>query len=155
MIDNYLQLIQERSFGWNTRIENPGSDKLVIMSHGWKSGPRGLNFLAISLANAGYSIYRLNLSTTFGRVSKILAEVGHQVSRIGYGEQFSEVNVIGHSFGGIIMKIMLNKYEFPNGNKFVTVGSPWGSTPKAQEIERKLSFSDDPGLFGNGIGFAL
>ena len=151
IINEYLSFIQEKTLFWKTKIENPDKKELIILCHGWRSGASKLGFLSNGLQNFNYSVYRLNLSTTFGRISKILSEAKQQLEQIDYGSEYDTVHFVAHSFGGIITKTILNNNKINNIGKFVTLGTPWGSTPTAKAIEKKFMFGDDPGLFGNGI----
>lgn len=146
-----LKYLKEATKGWNPYIENSDQDELVIICHGWISGPVKLNFLADFLSKKNYSIFRLNLSTTFGTVSKILNEANSQLESIDFGKSYKKVHFLGHSFGGIILKILLNKDDWKTTDRFVTLGTPWGSTPFAKKVENMIKFKDDPSLFGNGI----
>jgi uncharacterized alpha/beta hydrolase family protein len=98
-----------------------------------------------------FAIYRLNLSTTFGAVSTILKQSRSQLEAINYGADYKRIYIIGHSFGGIISKIILNQYEFPNCEKFITIGTPWGGTSMTKKVEANFKFGEDPSFLGNGL----
>ncbi len=151
MINKKLIQLNEKTIGWNLSIENPDSDTLVILCHGWRSGPAKLKQLALFLRKHKFAVYRLNLSTTFGAVSTIMKQSKNQLTKIKFGQDYKKLHFVGHSFGGIITKIILNEYKFANSDKFISIGTPWDSTPSAKKIESKISFGDDPALFGNGI----
>jgi len=150
---NYLNEdhIEEKSFRWKSKLENVNEDELVLLCHGWKSGPAKLNYLANYLNKKGYAVYRFNLSTTFGRVSTIIEQTQRQLKSIDFGSNYKKVQFVGHSFGGIITKIILNRNKFDNADKFVTLGTPWDSTPFARKVEKSFNFGNDPALFGNGL----
>lgn len=143
--------LAETTFGWKSGIENPNQDTLVILCHGWRSGAAKVEYLASFLKKNGHSVYRLNLSTTFGAVSTILKQVKTQLESINFGKDYKKIHFIGHSFGGIITKMILNTYKFDNSDKYITIGTPWGGTSISKKIESKIKFSEDPALFGNGI----
>jgi len=151
MINKKLIQLNEKTFGWEETIENPDSDNLIILCHGWRSGPAKLKQLALFFRKYKIAVFRLNLSTTFGAVSTIMKQSKKQLEAINFGENYKRIFIVGHSFGGIISKIILNNYDFPNCEKFITIGTPWDSTPLARKIEAKIDFGDDPALFGNGI----
>jgi len=134
-----------------SKFDNPNQSELVIICHGWLSGPFRMKFLTNFFTKKNYSVFRLNLSTTFGSISKILKEAEDQLESIDFGKKYKKVYFIGHSFGGIIIKILLNKYNWETTNSFVSIGTPWGSTPFAKKIEHTIKFKEDPSLFGNGI----
>jgi len=143
--------LNEKTIGWKTTIENPKSDTLVILCHGWRSGPAKIKHLAMFLKKNKFAVYRLNLSTTFGAVSTIVKQTEKQLTEIRFGQDYKKVHFIGHSFGGIITKIILNNNKFANGDKYITLGTPWGGTSLSKKIESKVNFGDDPALFGNGL----
>jgi pimeloyl-ACP methyl ester carboxylesterase len=144
-------LLIEKTFAWDETIENPKGEELVILCHGWKSGAAKLKELALFFRRYRYAVYRLNLSTTFGAVSTIMKQSKNQLEKIDFGSEYKKVYLVGHSFGGIISKILLNTYMFPNCDRFVTIGTPWDSTPTARKIEANIKFGDDPALLGNGL----
>jgi triacylglycerol lipase len=146
-----IKQLLEKTLGWKTDIENPDTDILVILCHGWRSGPAKIKHLADFLKKNGFSVYRLNLSTTFGAVSTILKQVDQQLKSINFGEDYKKIHFIGHSFGGIITKIILNTYKFKNSDKYITLGTPWGGTSLSRKIEANITFGHDPALLGNGI----
>jgi len=151
MIDKKIIQLNEKTFGWDTSIEKPDNENLVILCHGWRSGPAKLKQLALFFRKHNFAVFRLNLSTTFGAVSTIMKQSKKQLKAINFGKDYKRIFIVGHSFGGIISKILLNNYKFPNCERFVTLGSPWDSTPLAKKIDSKVNFGDDPALFGNGI----
>jgi len=151
MINKKLIQLNEKTFGWDPSIEKPDNENLVILCHGWRSGPAKLKQLALFFKKHKFAIFRLNLSTTFGAVSTIMKQSEKQLTKIKFGQDYKKVHFVGHSFGGIITKIILNEYKFANSDKFITIGTPWDSTPSAKKIESKIDFGEDPALFGNGI----
>lgn len=150
MNKNLIQLY-EKTFGWEDKIENPATDTLVILCHGWKSGAAKLKHLAMFFKKHNFSVYRLNLSTTFGSVSTILNEVKKQLETINFGKEYKKIHFIGHSFGGIITKVILNNFKFTQADKLITIGTPWGGTSLSKKVEKNIKFSDDPALLGNGL----
>ena len=125
MIDQYLSYLQEKTLGWKIRVENPDQDRLLIMCHGWRSGPDGLDYFNRFFMGEGYSIFRLNISQVFGSVKTIYQELGHQLSMIENIGQYKVIDFLGFSMGGIIMKAMLDEHVFPNGRRCVFLGTPF------------------------------
>jgi uncharacterized alpha/beta hydrolase family protein len=149
-MDKLIQLY-EKTFGWEEKIENPSGETLIILCHGWRSGAAKLKHLAMFFKKQGFAIYRLNLSTTFGAVSTILKQSKSQLESFNYGADYKKIYFVGHSFGGIISKILLNQYEFPNCEKFITIGTPWGGTSMTRRVESNITFGEDPAFLGNGL----
>ena len=125
MLNEYLEYLNEKTAGWNVRVENPGQDKLIIMAHGWISGPDKLEYLTKFFIKNGYSVMRLNISAFFGSLKTIYTEIGFQLSMIDNIEQYKTVDFLGHSMGGVIIKTVLDEYTFPNGRRAICLGTPW------------------------------
>jgi len=114
------------------------SSELVILVHGWMSGQAHLQQFSDYLKNTqGYSVYRLELPTTFGSLENLIDEVESQLKAIDYGKTFKDVHFVGHSFGGLIIRGILARYKEPNIRSVVTIGSPFqGSNLAARLVDR-------------------
>jgi pimeloyl-ACP methyl ester carboxylesterase len=102
------------------------SNELVIILHGWLSAATFTETLARILRDKlGYSTLRLDLSMTFGSMENLMKEVEDQLSLVNWGKDFYKVHILAHSMGGLIGKIILNTWDFPNIGKFITIGTPF------------------------------
>jgi len=151
MSDNiFLQEKSMRSLlpGWGERIKfgRMRSNELVVLVHGWLSGAVHMSTIGAQLRATpyGYSTFALDLSLTIGSLEGAMAEAEGQLKGVNFGKDFAAVHFVAHSMGGLIAKIILNRWDFPNARSLVCLGTPWTGSPvlqKAQEYSSMVVYT--------------
>ena len=108
--------------GYRPKISHSG-EELVILSHGFKSHPKFMEFLENNIALAGYKTYSLGIFTAATKWEWVVDTAMNQLKKINFGEDAEAVHFVGHSAGGLILKFVTNEYKFENAGKFVSMGT--------------------------------
>ncbi len=144
-------LIQEKSLGsifYIPSIKNKKADELILIVHGFTSAAKYMRPLENQLINQNFATFNFDVSATIGSFSNLVSELQEQVqSAMKYEDRYSKVHLVGHSFGGLLCRLIQGSYEFENMGNFVTVGTPWKKAPQQimdtmkDGIEGKISFA--------------
>jgi pimeloyl-ACP methyl ester carboxylesterase len=109
---------------WNgARIPDPSSvSRPVVLLHGFASTPRTLAFLARHVRNRlKRPVLRPALGFGWGDVSRAAKRVGAAIAAAG----FDEVDVVGHSLGGLVATELLKNVDCgARVRRVITLGTP-------------------------------
>jgi len=121
------------------------SNELVFVMHGWLAGATHTEPLARAIREElGYSTLRLDLSMTFGSMEGVMAECHKQLSGVNFGKDFLKVHFVAHSMGGLLAKIVLNEWDFPNARSLVSLGTPFSGSKvlkSAGKVSRLVAYT--------------
>lgn len=97
------------------------SNKAILLVHGFHRSPLHLKSMATFFQSQGFVVFTPELPTTTGRLvtcATLLADFWNSEPR-----NFAEVHLVGHSYGGLILREFLAQQSIPNLCSLTCFGS--------------------------------
>lgn len=117
------------SFVWKSREYFPAqntkstSPEVVIVLHGIGKTNRITYLLSKRIANAGFDVYNITYPSTKFTIPELADFLNNKIHELGINKK-KHVNIVGHSMGGLITRVYINKYKPTNIHRVVMVGTP-------------------------------
>ena len=101
-------------------------NKKVVLVHGYNKGQGDMTALKENLEQLGYKGIAVDLPLTFTGITEAIPVFKEQVAEIIFGlEENEQINLVGHSTGGLIIRNFLAKTEYLNKiNRAVLIATP-------------------------------
>ncbi len=122
---------------WN----NKGSKTLLLL-HGWESNAARWRPLIKTISDQGYRIIALDAPAHGDSDNKYFDMLQYIAAIDEAVNQFKINTLIGHSVGGISICFYLSKYEHPEFEKIVLLGTPSKLSQVASSFYKILNLSD-------------
>lgn len=105
----------------------------ILLVHGYLCDWTGWIYVRWKLARMGFGpIYVIDLHNVFGSINDYAHEVAEMANRIKQETNRSDLNLIGHSMGGLVVSTYASQLAPPGRVKnVITIGSPFGGTQMA------------------------
>ena len=94
----------------------------VVLLHGILRSSTHMNGLEDYLTSKGYTVYNLDYPSTAHRLDKLAAMVAKEIAE--KTDPSKPLHFVGYSMGGIVARIVLNKYRPDNLGRAVQLASP-------------------------------
>lgn len=125
----------------NLNPKDPDASKPIVMFHGLGYNQAGFIFLRLYLKFSGFkNVYSFNLDDSLLGSTLTLDEyrmrAKEKIDHV-YRIHKKDIAIIGHSFGGIIGGIMLNRYPSKISH-LITMGTPWHGSETVYTYERYI-----------------
>lgn len=101
-----------------------GSNKTILLTHGWESNSARWKKIIIELKKKGYTVIALDAPAHGKSGSKVFNAILYSEFINVVATRFSPEIIIGHSVGGMASALCLHKYQFHNLKKIVLLGAP-------------------------------
>ncbi len=102
--------------------ENFNGRELVVLVHGFFRTRRDMAFLENFFQSRGYDVFASTLPTTFGSLEKCTAKLEQKIS--GIQERYDRIHFVGHSMGGLIIRLFLSRNRIENIGRCVLIATP-------------------------------
>lgn len=99
------------------------NNSLILLVHGFFKNYKDMEPLQEHLSQWGYHTHLVNLPTTFERLETIYEVFKIELSKINTAS-YSNIHMVGHSMGGLIIRYYLSKQVVPNLGRCVFIGTP-------------------------------
>ena len=107
--------------------------KAVVLVHGiWMKGPE-LLYLRYKLWRQGYRVYQFYYPSIFKTAEESAAKLYQFVSNI----DATVIHFVAHSFGGIVVAHLFQRYEIKTPGKVVLLASPVNGSAAAVYLNQK------------------
>lgn len=116
----FLYRSQEYFPAKNITNKNPES---VVLLHGIGKSNRITYLMAKRLSNAGFEVYNITYPYKKHTIQELSDFLNDKIIELGINKK-SNVNFVGHSMGGLIIRAYINKYKPKNLHRVVMVGTP-------------------------------
>lgn len=83
---------------------------------------RDMAFLEDFFQSRGYDVFAPTLPTTFGSLEKCTAKLEQKFS--GIQERYDRIHFVGHSMGGLIIRLFLSRNRIENIGRCVMIATP-------------------------------
>ena len=107
-------------------------EQQIIILHGLGRSPRSMQKIEKSLAGQGYRVLNVGYSALTGSFEQVLTETIEKIDSWINPQQ--TVHLVGHSFGGILIRGILANREDWNFGRCVMIGSPNKGTSVASYV---------------------
>lgn len=94
----------------------------VVVLHGIARSNKHMDKLAKYLASAGYDVINLNYPSTDYKIAELTELINKDISK-----QVTEnkpINFVGYSMGGLMVRALIHKYNYPNLARVVQLAPP-------------------------------
>lgn len=124
----------------------PMSGKAVVLLHGIARSSKSMVPLQSSLEQAGYSVFAMDYPSTRGTVQESAEYLKRVLESL---DGITEVNLIVHSMGGIVVRTYLQQVDQPDPrlHRMVMLGSPNTGAHLVDLLQDKLNVVFKP-LYG-------
>ena len=113
-----------------------GGDRVtVLLVHGLGRTPGSLFGLAAALRRAGHRTHFFAYSPTLESLSRIVRRLAQRIAELGPG-----LGLIGHSLGGVLLRLALARCDSSINHRLVLLGSPARSPRLARVAFRSALF---------------
>ena len=99
-----------------------GDDSLTVLVHGYFKGGRDMRPLARNLARLGRRVAIADLPATFGSLDRCRGEFERFLDSVAADAQ--TVHLVGHSFGGLVIRAYLAANKAERVGRCVLIGTP-------------------------------
>jgi len=130
------------------RISKP---KAIVLVHGiWMKGFE-FAYLSHHLKKQGFNVYRFSYSSLFKTPEQNAERLYQLVSSL----KESEINLIAHSLGGIVVSHLFSKHRLSSASKIIMIGTPLKGSAAAHYLSQRwwlkwlLGKSTVKGLLGD------
>lgn len=102
------------------------ADDLVVVLHGACKNKNHMNYIAKALIDAEYSVYNVEFNSRHYKTIDVANMLIPKVIRAA--KYYKTIHFVGHSMGGLIIRLMLSRYIPENLGRVVQIATPnWGS----------------------------
>lgn len=109
--------------------------KAAILLHGINNPSLIMGRIGKALTNKGYTVLNIDYPSTKKPISELVEYVGERLRNFDPA-QFEQIDFVGHSMGGIIIRELLNKEHRPeNLGRVVMIGSPHAGSEVADRVK--------------------
>lgn len=102
--------------------DNAGAEKVVLL-HGFGRSDTSMLLLNSALTEAGYDVYSLDYPSTDEAPEALVAIVSNKINSC-CKDHAETVHFVGHSFGGLLLRDYLQRYQLKNLGYVVLIGTP-------------------------------
>ena len=105
---------------------NPRNQQFVVLFHGILKNSDHLISIWEALKRRGYNVLNINYSYK-NSISEIADYAYDQIRDhilVQGGSQPQKINFVGHSMGGLVIRVLLNNNQFHNLGRVVQIGTP-------------------------------
>lgn len=103
--------------------ENVQDKEIVVLLHGLARSKIAMWRLASRLEDAGYLVERIGYRSLTQTHDEILADISRQISSCCARHEHA-VHFVGHSLGGLFVRVYLQDYQVENLGRVVLMGTP-------------------------------
>ena len=107
---------------------------MVILFHGFRSTKRDMSTLKKYLQARGYHVIIPKLPILFRSLADCTEKFEHDFKAIQ--GTYDRIHFIGHSFGGLIIRLFLSRNQVPNLGRCVLIATPNKGTELAAVVVR-------------------
>jgi pimeloyl-ACP methyl ester carboxylesterase len=94
----------------------------VVLVHGYFKGARNMRPLGDFLAGFGYRVTAVDVPATFGSLAECRDALARKLDSLETGGE--PIHLVGHSFGGLVIRALLAKKTVPPLGRCVLIGTP-------------------------------
>lgn len=123
-------------------IWNKEGAKTVLLLHGWESNAARWRPLIKTISEKGYRIVAIDAPAHGDSENKYFDMLQYIAAINQAVKQFKATTLIGHSVGGISICYYLSKYEHPEFEKIILMGTPTKLAQVAASFYRILNLSE-------------
>lgn len=98
-----------------------GPPRIAVLVHGLLMTGHEMGMVRRKLSRTGYRTYRFRYSSVFQPLAGNIAHLRDFIRQLPEGE----VNLIGHSFGGVLIQQLINRHPELCSGRAVALGSPF------------------------------
>lgn len=124
------------------------SPEVVIVLHGIAKTNRITYLLSKRIANAGFDVYNITYPSTKFTIQELADFLNNKINELSINKK-KRVNIVGHSMGGLITRVYINKYKPKNIHRVVMIGTPNHGSELADKLKDwkiyKLKFGTKSG----------
>jgi len=114
-------------------------NQITILSHGFNKSFEDMSYLSDGLSHHGVNNIIVNLPITFKSLNDCLNSLHVQIYDI---VKKNNINFIGHSMGGLIIRSYINKWKLENVNRCIFIATPHLGS-KLAKISGCIPFYED------------
>jgi len=96
--------------------------ELIVLVHGFFRTRRDMVFLKVFFHSRGFDVLAPTLPTTFGSLDECTAKLEQEFS--GIREHYGRIHFVGHSMGGLIVRLFLSRNRVENIGRCVLIAAP-------------------------------
>lgn len=123
-IDGNISLpqINEQSLKMTGDSEVGYTKELIVLVHGFFRTPGDMVFLDVFFRSRGFEVFAPALPTTFGSLEECTVKLEQKFS--GIREHYDRIHFVGHSMGGLIIRLFLSRNRVENIGRCVLIAAP-------------------------------
>ena len=105
---------------------NPKDKQFVILLHGILKNSDHLISISEALKKRGYNVLNINYNykNSISETSDYAYDQIRDHILVQGGSQPQKINFVGHSMGGLVIRVLLNNNQFHNLGRVVQIGTP-------------------------------
>lgn len=139
-----------------------GSKDYVILLHGLARTQRSMAALQFQLTKLGYNVKNIGYPSTKMSLQEIVEYVRERIAQQHFPSN-RKIHFVTHSMGGIVIRLYLEKYHFPNLGRVVMICPPNQGSELADLLKKvpllekilgpaSVQLTTDPASFPNRLG---
>ncbi|MCE5249882.1 alpha/beta fold hydrolase [bacterium] len=109
-------------------------NELVVLIHGFCRTKRDMYPLQTFLESRGYHVFCPTLPTAFGSLETCTLKFEEEFRELN--GQYDRVHFVGHSMGGLIIRLFLSRNDVPGLGRCILIGTPNNGTELAALADR-------------------
>ena len=121
----------------------------VVLLHGILRSSAHMSDLEKYLIKKGYTVYNLDYPSTAHRLDKLAAIIAKEIAETTDASQ--PLHFVGYSMGGIVTRIVLNKYRPDNLGRAVQLASPNSGSEVADFLQENWLYETIYGPAGQQL----
>lgn len=114
--------------------QNP--NHLVVLLHGIRNSGTIMKPFEVALKKEGYDVLNISYESTQKPIEELVEDVRSEMDTFGI-DGYDQVNFVGHSMGGVLIRELLRDHNSRPDNlgNVVMFGSPHGGSQAADELK--------------------
>ena len=129
--------------------EVQSKNEQVVVLHGLARSSSHMASLARYLEEAGYTVFNLNYPSTEQPLSNLAAKIAADLRE--RMDPSKPIHFVGYSLGGIVTRVVLNKYRPDNLGRVVQLASPNGGSEVADFLKENWLYGEVFGPAGQQL----
>ena len=100
----------------------------VVLVHGYLCNHRVWDAMATQLRRAGHPVLAVDLEPLFTSIDEYAALIEQAVAQLCRQTGTEKVALIGHSMGGLVIRVWMRRYGIQRAARVITLGTPHAGT---------------------------